>query len=48
MLSASNTSVRNSTTPPIPAGSPDSVKRSANENVRSILAVRVSSGSALT
>ena len=44
MLAASNTSVRNSTDPPIPAGSPASVQRSANEKVRSIRAVRVSTG----
>ena len=31
MLAASNTSVRNSTVPPIPAGSPASVQRSASE-----------------
>ena len=45
MLAASNTSVRNSTSPPIPAGSPLSVQRSASENVRSIRAVWVSTGS---
>jgi hypothetical protein len=45
MLSASNTSVRNSTIPEIPAGSPASVQRSANENAKSIRAVWVSAGS---
>ncbi|CAM4475903.1 hypothetical protein MYBA111488_24730 [Mycobacterium basiliense] len=41
MLAASNTSVRNSTVPPIPAGSPASLHRSPTENVRSIRAVWV-------
>ena len=44
MLAASNTSVRNSTAPPIPAGSPASVQDSPIENARSVRAVRVSSG----
>ena len=44
MLSGSNTSVRNSTVPPIPAGSPAWVQRSANENARSTRAVWVSTG----
>ena len=48
MLAASNTSVRNSTVPPIPAGSPASVQRSASENTRSIRAVWVSTGSGVT
>ena len=48
MLAASNTSVRNSTAPPIPAGSPASVKRSARENVKSMRAVWVSTGSGVT
>ncbi|BBY37473.1 hypothetical protein MMAN_16070 [Mycobacterium mantenii] len=47
MLAASNTSVRNSTEPEIPAGSPASVKRSANENAKSIRAVWVSAASGL-
>ncbi|COW20317.1 Uncharacterised protein [Mycobacterium tuberculosis] len=41
---ASNTSVRYSTAPPIPAGSLPSLKRSANENTKSMRAVRVSIG----
>ncbi|CAM4477040.1 hypothetical protein MYBA111488_24885 [Mycobacterium basiliense] len=48
MLAASNTSVRNSTVPPIPAGSPASLHRSPRYNVRSIRAVWVSTGSELT
>ena len=48
MLAASNTSVRNSTSPEIPAGSPASLQRSAKENVRSMRAVRVSTGSGVT
>ncbi len=44
MLTASNTSVRNSTDPPIPAGSPPAPHRSARVNVKSIRAVRVSTG----
>ena len=48
MLAASNTSVRNSTIPEIPAGSPAALKRSANENAKSIRAVRVSTGSDVT
>ena len=48
MLAASNTSVRNSTAPPIPAGSPASVQRSASENVRSMRAVWVSAGNGVT
>ena len=48
MLAASNTSVRNSTVPPIPAGSPESVKCSDSENIRSMRAVRVSAGSGVT
>ncbi|SKU61853.1 Uncharacterised protein [Mycobacteroides abscessus subsp. abscessus] len=44
MVRASNTSVRNSTVPPMPAGSPDFVQRSANEKFTSIRAVRVSTG----
>ncbi|BBZ39891.1 hypothetical protein MCNS_29540 [Mycobacterium conspicuum] len=43
-LAASNTSVRNSTAPPIPAGSPVSVKRSLSENTKSIRAVCASIG----
>ena len=38
MLAGSNTSVRNCTDPPIPAGSPASVKCSARENAKSIRA----------
>ena len=48
MLAVSNTSVRNSTVPPIPAGSPAWVQRSANENDRSMRAVWVSTGSGVT
>ena len=48
MLAASNTSVRNSTAPPIPAGSPASLHCSASENVRSMRAVWVSAGSGVT
>ena len=48
MLAASNTSVRNSTVPPIPAGSPASLQRSAKENVRSMRAVWVSTGIGVT
>ncbi|VAZ69717.1 hypothetical protein LAUMK7_05739 [Mycobacterium kansasii] len=48
MLAASNTSVRNSTTPLIPAGPPVSVKDSANENTKSIRAVWVRTGNELT
>ena len=48
MLSASNTSVRNSTAPEIPAGSPAWVQCSARENVRSIRATWVSAGSGVT
>ena len=48
MLAASNTSVRNSTAPPIPAGSPASLQRSANENDRSMRAVWVSTGIGVT
>ena len=48
MLSASNTSVRNSTVPPIPAGSPASVQRSPREKVRSMRAVWVSTGIGVT
>ncbi|GBE68130.1 hypothetical protein MFM001_45920 [Mycobacterium sp. MFM001] len=48
MLAASNTSVRNSTAPPIPAGAPVSVQRSANENVKSIRAEWVSMFSGVT
>ena len=47
-LAASNTSVRNSTVPSIPAGSPASVQRSASENARSMRAVWVSTGSGVT
>ena len=43
-MAVSNTSVRNSTVPPMPAGSPVSVKLSANENDRSVRAVWVSIG----
>lgn len=39
---ASNTSVRNSTRPPIPADSPASVKRSPRKKARSMAAVWVS------
>ncbi len=48
MLAASNTSVRNSTAPPIPAGSPVLLQRSANENDRSTRAVRVCTGSGVS
>ncbi|CAM4408012.1 hypothetical protein MYSE111917_26840 [Mycobacterium senriense] len=48
MLWVSNTSVRNSTVPPIPASSPASLQRSANENVRSIRAVRMSTDIGVT
>jgi hypothetical protein len=48
MLSASNTSVRNSTAPPIPAGSPALVQRSLRENTKSMRAVWVSAGSGVT
>ena len=44
MLAASNTSVRNSTVPPIPPGSPVSVTRSARKNAKSMRAVRVLMG----
>ena len=39
MLAASNTSVRNSTVPPIPAGAPAALQRSASENTKSMRAV---------
>ncbi|SKU76765.1 Uncharacterised protein [Mycobacteroides abscessus subsp. abscessus] len=48
MLSASNTSVRNSTAPAMPAGSPAMVQRSPKEKVRSIRAVWVSTDSGST
>jgi hypothetical protein len=48
MLAASNTSVRNSTVPPIPAGSPAWLQRSASENTKSMRAVWVSAGSGVT
>ncbi len=48
MLSASNTSVRNSTMPPMPAGAPSSSHRSARENTRSMRATWVSTGSGVT
>ncbi|VAZ63878.1 hypothetical protein LAUMK7_05720 [Mycobacterium kansasii] len=48
ILAASNTSVRNSTAPPIPAGAPASVNCSANENAKSIRAVWVSTGIGVT
>ena len=41
-------SVRNSTVPPIPAGSPASVQRSASENTKSMRAVWVSTASGVT
>ena len=44
----SNTSVRNSTVPPIPAGCPSSVNRSAIETVKSIRAVWVSADNGVT
>ncbi|SHX23535.1 Uncharacterised protein [Mycobacteroides abscessus subsp. abscessus] len=43
-VSASKTSVRNSTSPPMPAGAPVAVQRSDNENVRSMRADWVPSG----
>ena len=48
MLAASNTSVRNSTVPPIPAGAPASLHRSTSENTKSMRAVWVSAGSGVT
>ncbi|PQM44320.1 hypothetical protein C1Y40_05521 [Mycobacterium talmoniae] len=48
MLAASKTSVRNSTSPPMPPGSPATVKRSVSENAKSIRAVWVSTGSDVT
>ncbi len=48
MLAASNTSVRNSTTPAIPAAAPASPHHSAKESDRSIRAVPVSSGIGVT
>ncbi|SKV42830.1 Uncharacterised protein [Mycobacteroides abscessus subsp. massiliense] len=48
MLSASYTSVRNSTVPEIPAAWPDSFQHSDNENDRSMRAEWVSSGTWLS
>ncbi|PQM47841.1 hypothetical protein C1Y40_01937 [Mycobacterium talmoniae] len=48
MLAVSNTSVRNSTAPPMPPGSPASVKRSVSETAKSIRAVWVSIGNGST
>jgi hypothetical protein len=48
MLAASNTSVRNSTDPPIPAGSPASPNRSPRVNTKSIRALWVSAVNGLT
>ena len=45
---ASNTSVRNSTKPPMPAGSPAALKRSASEKDRSIRAAPVLIGTWVT
>ncbi|CAM3498484.1 hypothetical protein MYIN104542_30485 [Mycobacterium intermedium] len=48
MLAASNTSVRNSTVPAIPAGSPPLPHRSANDNDKSIRAVWVWTATGVT
>ncbi|CAM3595569.1 hypothetical protein MYCO108962_26270 [Mycobacterium colombiense] len=48
MVSVSNTSVRNSTVPEMPAGSPASVQRSLRKKTTSIFAVWVSPVSGVT